>query len=176
MRSDKVKFHLKIISNNGIASYPNLFELEKNIYKNQGKVINEKIISHIRENNNQHMFILEAMSNSHFGDAIIYNSPVLINRHHLIMPIFSRLYYGSLLNDLRKFDIDESKLQQSKMQIINEIDRSIALLSKDKLIKLFKFSKVKYLISKNNYSFMTPVVVENNYLLYDLEVLVNSNN
>jgi len=143
--------------------------LEKNIYKNYGKVINDKIISHIRENNNENKFVLEVMSNSHYGDAIIYNSPILFNRNNFSIAIFSKVYYESLIYNLKLFGFSELKLKQVSAKTVNEIDTIIASLSKNKVKKLYASHKVKYLISKNTYSFMSPIVVENNYFLYDLE-------
>lgn len=165
------KKDLYIISNNGIYNYPKLLNMEKEIYKRQGKILNNKIIDYIRKNNSKKYFVLESMENLSYGDAVIYDSPIFISRGNIGMPMFSILFYEHLLFKLNIFNIDEMQLHKSKGETLSLIDNKIRLLSKTELKMLYSKYNIRFLISKNKFSFTKAVLNENDYFLYDLRKL-----
>ena len=161
---------LKLISNNGFFSYPNIVELDKEIYKSQGKIINNKIIDFIRKNNDKKEFVLESMDNLFYGDAIIYNSPIYLSRTHLGYLIYSKIQFGNFLFRLNQLGIqDYSILHKGKINSYNLIDKKIQLISREKWKSLYINNNIRFVILKhelNNY-----IVSENGYYLYDLKYL-----
>jgi hypothetical protein len=162
---------LNIIATNGLFASPNLLKLEKNIYKKQGKVINNQIIEYIRNNNPKKEFVLESMDNLFYGDAVIYESPIFLSRGMIAMPMFSRLYYEYLLFKLNIFGVSEQMLHESKEKTLSSIKDKINSLSKIELKKLKNEFKIRFLISKKKFLFLEPTIEENQYYLYDLDYL-----
>lgn len=160
---------LKMMTNNGVLSYPNLLKLEKDVYAKQEKIINHKIIKHIRDNNTKKEFVLESFDNLFYGDAVIYDCPMLISRTNIAMPMFSRLYYEHLLYKVGIFKVDEKMLHESKENTLEVIEKNIGTLDEIDMKKLYDKFKVRFLISKNKFLFIEPVLYENGYYLYDLE-------
>ena len=160
---------LNVIANNSLFKSPNLLKLEEDIYKKQGKVVNNRIINYIRNNNPKKEFVLESMENVTYGDKIMYGCPIYVSRTIIAMPMFSKLYYEFLLYKLKPFNIDENMLFNSKGTTLKSIDSNTGLLSKKEMVTLNNQQKIRFLISKNKFSFMKPLISENNYFLYDLE-------
>ncbi len=159
---------MKIITNNGFFSAPDLLELEKKVYGSQGKVINPKIINYIRNNNPENKLVQEAAGNLSYGDSIIYNSPTFISKRDLVMPLFGKLFYEHLLYKLNLININKLNVLNSQKKMLNLIEEQVNNLNKHELAKLFKTHNVRFLITNKSFDFIKPIVIENNYFLYDL--------
>lgn len=164
-----LKSDINNMSNKGLLGYPDIVKLEEKLQ--EPKIVNQKIIEYIRKNNTKKEFIWASLNNVHYGYPIIYNAPIFISRYTLGMPMFSKVFYENLLYKLEILNIDESLLFQDRSKVKNLIDSKVLLLSKDKIQILSKKYKVKFLITKGIFSFMKPILQENDYNLYDLSIL-----
>jgi hypothetical protein len=163
---------LNIISKKSIFAKNDILDLEKDIYKRQGKIINNQIINYIRSNNTEKHYVLIPMLNGCYADSIIYNSPIFISRIILSLPMYSKHYYEHLLSKLQILNIMELKHNISKTEVFKMIDNRIGSSSKDMFVKLNVNHKVKYIVTLSSYEYMRPIITENKYKLYDLSSLL----
>tara|TARA_B100001250_G_scaffold66509_1_gene53008 strand:+ start:31791 stop:33674 length:1884 start_codon:yes stop_codon:yes gene_type:complete len=159
---------IKRISNAGIFKSPKILELEKNIYKSQGKKINNKIINYVRANNNNNDFVLESIDNLFYGDPIIYNSPIYISRYQFGYSLYSKKYYGNLLIRINNLISDYNNNSNiNKANFFDFMDTKITNIEKLKFEKLYANYQIRFVILKKEME--NYIIKENGYFLYDLK-------
>jgi hypothetical protein len=161
---------IKRISNQGIFKTPKISELEKNIYKSQGKKINNKIINYVKANNDNNDFVLESIDNLFYGDPIIYNSPIYISRYQLGYSLYSKKYYGNLLIRINNIISDYYPNNiKNKANLFDFIDTKITNIEKLKFEALYANYQIRFVILKKQME--NYIIKENGYFLYDLKTI-----